>query len=151
TLTLKSGTIGFTAQALGHDTVAVFAGEGEFTLTPVMAIEKNYLKALTDQESVKETFDRALFCFTDDTGKEIRAQAKTKADSGKLNDVLHDFRKRLRNQSEYNVEAALLADLYHAGQAGFFSGYIHGRKHSELQFHVKPRSAEPALGPEEVM
>ncbi|HLH16047.1 MAG TPA: hypothetical protein VKX45_02455 [Bryobacteraceae bacterium] len=60
TLTLKSGTIGFTAPAMGHDTVVVFVGEGEFDLTPVPSIEKSYLKSLTDQDSVHESFDRAL-------------------------------------------------------------------------------------------
>jgi hypothetical protein len=68
TLTLKSGSIGLTAPVEGRDTVAVFSGEAEFTLTPVSVIEKNYLQSVTDQESVRETFDRALFCFTDDTG-----------------------------------------------------------------------------------
>src|SRR5690348_9304768 len=63
TLTLKSGTIGFTAPVEGRDTLAVFVGEGEFTLTPATPIEKAYLKSLTEQDSVKENFDRALFCF----------------------------------------------------------------------------------------
>jgi hypothetical protein len=74
-LTLKSGTIGFTAPAMGRDTVAVFSGDAEFTLTPVTPMEKTYLKSLTEQESIKESFDRALFCFTDETGKEIRRRS----------------------------------------------------------------------------
>ena len=37
-LTLKSGTLGFTAPAMGRDTVAVFSGDAEFTLTPVTSI-----------------------------------------------------------------------------------------------------------------
>jgi hypothetical protein len=88
TLTLKSGTIAFTPQTQGRDTVAVFSGEGEFTLTPAFALETNYLKSLTGEESVKETFDRAMLCFTDATGKEIRGQAKTKAEAAKLGDIL---------------------------------------------------------------
>jgi hypothetical protein len=151
TLTLKSGSIGFTPQAMGRDTVAVFVGEGEFTLAPAMQLEKTYLKTLTEQDSVKESFDRALLYFTDDAGKEIRGQAKTKAETAKLAEILSDFRKRMRRESDYNLETALLADLYHPGQPGFFSAYIHGRKHSEMQFHLKPRGAEPSLGPEEVM
>jgi hypothetical protein len=151
TLTLKSGSIGFTAPVQGRDTVAVFSGEAELTLTPATAIEKNYLKSVTDQESVKETFDRALFCFTDETGKEIRGQAKTKSDVGKLNDILRDHRKRLREESNYNVEANLLADLYRNANPGFFSAYIHGHKHAELQFRLDPRGADPRLGPEEVL
>lgn len=150
-LTLKSGTIGFTAPAMGRDTVAVFSGDAEFTLTPVTPMEKSYLKSLTEQESIKESFDRALFCFTDDTGKEIRAQAKPRAAAdARLADILSDYRKHLRKEATDNIEAAILADLYREGQPGFFSAYLHGRKNDGLQFHVKPRGAEPFLGPEEV-
>jgi hypothetical protein len=148
---LKSGTIGFTAPLDGRDTAAVFTGEGEFTLTPGTAMEKSYLKSLTEQESVTEAFDRAVLYFTDDTGKEIRGQAKTKASEIKLAEILKDYRKRLRNESHTNIEAGILADLYRAGQPGYFSIYLHGRKHSELQFHLMPRGVEATLGPEEVM
>src|ERR1035437_2719539 len=56
-LTLKSGAIAFTAPALGRDTVAVFVGEGEFTFTPQSLVDKNYMRSLTQQESVTEVFD----------------------------------------------------------------------------------------------
>jgi len=97
-LTLKTGTIGFTTPSTGRDTVAVFSGEAEFTLTPATSIEKTYLKSLTEQEAVKESFDRALLVFTDESGKEIRGQAKTRAPEAKLADILRDYRKRLRTR-----------------------------------------------------
>src|SRR5262245_3081693 len=141
TVTLKGGTIAFTAPALDRDTVAVFQGEGEFTLKPAIIMERNYLKSLTDQESIKEPFDRAVFCFTDGTGKEIRSQAKTKLSDTKLADLLRDFRKRVREEGGENIEAGILADLYNVKQPGFFSAYLHGRKNNDLRFHVKPRGA----------
>ena len=165
-ITLKNGTLGFTAPAMGRDTVAVFSGEGEFTFTPVSTVDKNYMKSLTQQESVTENFDRALFCFSDDTGKEIRASAKSQAADPKLAELLRDYRKRLRYRQEQprsmleamlasdvmdNIEADLLVDLYNPKQAGFFSAYLHGRKHSDLRFHVKPRGAFAEIStPEEV-
>ncbi len=165
-ITLKSGMIGFTPPAAGRDTVAVFVGEGEFALTPASSIEKDYLKSLTDQDSVKEVFDRALFCFTDDTGKEIRRDAKARPADPKLAETLHEFRKHLRTRTETprslleallasedmdNVEADLLTDLYNPAHAGFFSAYLHGHKHSDLRFHLKPRGAFTQLSaPEEV-
>jgi hypothetical protein len=118
TLTLKNGVIGLTAPVKGRDTIAVFSGEAEFTLTPATAIEKSYLKSLTEQESVKESFDRALFCFTDDTGKEIRSQAKTRPADPKLSDILGDYRRRLRKESNDNIEAEILADLYNESSPG---------------------------------
>ena len=165
-ITLKSGIVGFTAPAMGRDTVAVFVGDGEFTFNPVSQIDLAYMKSLTGQTSVSEIFDHALFCFTDATGKEIRDQAKPHAADPKAGEFLNDYRHRLRNRSEFprslleamlmsdsmdNVEADLLADLYNSNQPGFFSAYLHGRKHSDLRFHVRPRGAFPELGtPEEV-
>jgi hypothetical protein len=165
-VTLKSGVIGFTRAVMGRDTEAVFVGEGEFTLTPVSTIEKDYLKSVTGQDAVAEPFDRALFCFTDDTGREIRDQAKTAATDAKIADILRDFRKRLRTRVETprslvesliasegmdNIEADILGDLYNPRQPGFFSAYLHGRTHADLRFHVKPRGALNAISsPEEV-
>src|SRR5262249_31205244 len=124
----------------------------EFTLDPVVIIEKDYLKSLTEQDSIKESFDRALLCFTDETGKEIRGQAKTKSSGASLLDALRDYRKRLRTpQAMENIEAAILADLYRVGQPGFFSIYLRGRKRNDLRFYVKPRGAALQLAPEEVL
>ncbi len=166
TLTLKTGTIAFTQPAMGRETVAVFVGEGEFTFTPAPATERDYLKSLTSQESVLESFDRALFCFSDDTGKEVRSQAKPRAADARAADILRDYRHHLRSRREPprslldalltsdamdNIEADLLSDLYNPARPGFFSAYLHGRKHSDLRFHVRPRGAFPQLGtPEEV-
>ncbi|MEI9972960.1 MAG: hypothetical protein WDO73_13400 [Ignavibacteriota bacterium] len=99
-LTLKSGAIGFTAPANGRDTVAVFVGDGEFKFTALSPIDKSYMASLTGQDSVSESFDRALFCFSDSTGKEIRASAKTPSNDAKLAEVLRDYRKHLRSRLE---------------------------------------------------
>jgi hypothetical protein len=164
-LTLKSGTLGLTAPQLGRDTVAVFSGDGEFAFTPAAGVETTYLKSITGKESVQERFDRALFCFTDGTGKELRGKAKPGGDA-KLDEILRDYRKRLRHRSDTirsmleaelnsdfmdDIEAELLTDLYNPSQPGFFSAYLHGRSHADLRFHVKPRGALPSLpSPEEV-
>lgn len=152
-LTLKSGNIGFTKRVMGRDTVAVFLGEGEFTFNPPLSLEQNYLKNLTGETTVKEAFDRAVFCFTDDFGNEVRGQAKTKGSEARMAEALRDFRKHIRlpESTRDNIEASILADLYRPGQPGFFSAYLHGRKHNDLRFHINPRGAEPGLSPEEVM
>ena len=162
TITLKNGTLALTAPVMGRDTTAVFTGEGELSFMPALFVERDHLKIMTDQESVHETFDRAMFCFTDDTGKEIRAQAKAHAADPKLADTLRDFRRHIRTRPENarsyldyqlsteNVEADITADLYNPSQPGFFSAYLHGRKHSDLRFDVRPRGMMPDLAPEEV-
>jgi hypothetical protein len=163
-LTLKKGSIGFIAPQMGRDTVAVFYGEGDFDFDPPLAIEKKQLKSYTDQDPIHETFDRAYFCFTDDTGKQVRAKATKQAADTKLTDVLRDFRKQLRGNTENirsltealafdaagNLEADILAGLYNPNAGGFFNAFLHGRRHSDLRFIVKPRGVFNDLGPEEV-
>src|SRR5580700_1087650 len=167
-ITLKSGMIGFTPKTMGRDTVAVFSGDGSFLFQPVSPIEKNRLESITggNGNAVQETFDRALFCFTDRTGDEIRGQTHAVPANAKLSDDLREFRKHLRSRPDQphslwqalltsedidNVEADLLADLYNPAQAGFFSAYMHGKPSSGLRFHVKPRGVLAMLpAPEEV-
>ena len=167
-ITLKSGVIGFTPKTMGRDTVAVFSGEGAFLFQPISPIEKNRLESITggNGNTVVETFDRALFCFTDHTGDEIRGQAHAVPANAKLSDDLREFRKHLRSRPDQphslwqalltsedidNVEADLLADLYNPAQAGFFSAYLHGKRFAGLRFHVKPRGVLAMLpAPEEV-
>ena len=164
--TLKTGTIGFTAPAQGRDTVAIFVGEGEFTFAPQSPVDRNYMRSLTNSDAVSEAFDRALFCFSDQTGKEIRASARTPSSDPKLAEALRAYRKQLRTRPESprsmleyelnadamdNIEADLLTDLYNPHAVGFFDAYLHGRKHSDLRFFVRPRGAFPELTtPEEV-
>ncbi len=165
TLRLKSGALAFTAPVMGRDTVAVFSGEGELVFDPVPAVEKNYLKSITGEESLDETFDRALLCFTDHTGDEIRRQTKPGPEQPRLADILKEYRRRLRSrpdsprsltdsllhsESMDNVEADILTDLYNPAQPGFFSAYLHGSRHADLRFHVKPRGVLPDLSAEEV-
>jgi len=163
-LTLKKGTIGFTVPQLGRDTVAVFIGEGEFEFVPKLDVEKAHLKNLTGEEQVHENFDRAFFCFTDGTGKQLRDQGTKQTADPKLTNLLHDYRRRLRGNTENirsltealaaesagNMEADLLADLYNPAARASFTVFLHGRKHSDLRFAVKPHGVFPGLAAEEV-
>lgn len=165
-ITLKSGTLAFTPKVSGRDTEAVFEGEGSFAFQPVSSIERDRLQTFVNGTAVADTFDRALLCFTDRTGEEIRGQAHAVAALPKLAETLRDFRKHLRSRpgqprslweamltSETidNIEADILADLYNPGQPGFFSIYMHGKHATGLRFHVKPRGVLAMLpAPEEV-
>ncbi len=166
TITLKSGTLAFTPKVSGHDTMAVFEGEGIFAFQPAYPIEKDRMQSIAGGSAVMDTFDRALFCFTDRTGEEIRGQGHSVSASPKLADTLREFRKHLRNrpsaartlwedmltsESMDNIEADILSDLYNPAQPGFFSIYMHGKHATGLRYHVKPRGVLAMLpGPEEV-
>ena len=166
TLTLKSGRISFAPPVLGRVTMAAFRGEGEFALEPALRLERSHLQLITGKETIHESFDRLVLCFTDDTYQEIKRQAEKGPDVPPEHDAMNDFHHRMRHrpdpprsQMEYfltsesidNVDSDILADLYNQKRPGFFSAYIFGRKHGDLRFHVRPRGAIlQMLAPEEV-
>jgi hypothetical protein len=166
TLTLRSGTLSFYAPVLNRVAVAVFNGEGEFTLTPAIFLEADYLKSMTGKETLAEPFTRLALCFTDETYQEVKKQAQATNADARAADLLKDWHKRLRYRTERprslmeallktedveNIEAMILRDLYNPTHPGFFSAYIYGQKRNDLRFHLRPRGAFPQiLSPEEV-
>jgi hypothetical protein len=79
TITLRSGLISFSAPTMGRVIKAVFTGIGQFALTPATGIEGDYLRMITDKETVDESFEKAVFCFTDQTYDEIKRQGANDA------------------------------------------------------------------------
>lgn len=165
-ITLRSGRVSFLPPVLGKVTIGVFTGDGEFTLTPLIDIEKRYLKLITEQDTVVEPFDRVVFYFTDETWQAIKSVGKESAPDPRMKDTLRDFRNRMRRNTETprslvealysgedveNIDAVTLAYLHNPKRAPFFSAYIFGKKRGDLRFHIRPYGAMPQmLSPEEV-
>ncbi|MGE0103359.1 MAG: carboxypeptidase regulatory-like domain-containing protein [Blastocatellales bacterium] len=162
---LISGRITFFKPVLDKVAMAVFVGEGEITLTPYLEIERNYIKALTGKESVTESFDRLVVTFTDQTLSEIRKSAKETAADAQAAALMKGFRERMRRNTERprslvealfsgedieNLDATLLAYLLNPKRGPMFNAWIHGRKHNDLRFYLRPYGAMPGLSPEEV-
>jgi hypothetical protein len=166
-ITLRNGHVSFLAPVLGKVAIGVFIGDGEFTLTPFIDVEKRYLKLLSGKDTVVEPFDRLVFYFTDETWQAIKSAGKESAPDQRMKDTLRDFRNRMRRNTEEprsfteasysgefveNVDAAMLGYLYNPKRAPFFSAYIFGKAHGDLRFHIRPNGAAPLLldSPEEV-
>ncbi len=146
TIKLNSGRISFIPLVLDRIAIAIFVGEGEFTLEPYLHIERNHLKLRTEKETVSEPFSRLALAFTDNTYQEIKSQGQSagaNADA-QIMDTLRDLQNRLRDRqrgSGENIEAEILADLYNPKLAGSFNAFIFGKKRNDLRFHVRPRGA----------
>src|SRR5215813_989785 len=166
-ITLRSGRVGFLAPVLGKVAIGVFTGDGEFTLTPFIDIEKRYLRLLTGKDTVVEPFDRLVFYFSDETWQAIKSAGKEGSPNQRMKDTLRDIRNRMRRNTETprslieamysgeyveNIDASMLGYLYNPKRAPFFSAYIFGKSHDDLRFHVSPHGAAPPLidSPEEV-
>jgi len=165
TILLRSGHVSFLPAVMGRTVKAVFVGDAQFTLTPAIALERAYLRLITEKETVDEAFSKAVFCFTDGTADEIKRQAQAGGNEPRAHDVLSDFQKRVRYRPERprslveyliayegeNVDAEMLCDIYNPKREGFFTAYLFGQKYGDLRYYVRPRGAIPQmLAPEEV-
>jgi hypothetical protein len=72
TFHLRSGTVCFVPPVNGKVTGAVFVGDGNFILDPVLESERNSLKLLTKESEFSESFSQAVFRFTDATYDDIK-------------------------------------------------------------------------------
>jgi hypothetical protein len=69
------GFVGLLKKTLGETNGAVFTGEGEVLFTPPSAVEKLSLAHFTQTPILEEQFTTAYLRFTDQTAKELLAQA----------------------------------------------------------------------------
>ncbi|MCI0626868.1 MAG: hypothetical protein L0387_35350 [Acidobacteria bacterium] len=164
TITLKRGDLFFLAPVEGKVTGAVFLGEGDFQMTPIVPVEQKHLSLLTGASSISETFSQMVLRFTDSTYEELRKERKTSQGppNSKALGFLAGVRKTLQKGRtfssytaaasflEYNLDARLLVDLIRPLEHGLFHAYFDGRKHGELLFGIDPLGA-PFVKPEEVV
>ncbi len=145
TFTLKSGRVSFLPPVLNRVAIGVFVGEGEFTLDPLLFIEREYLKTVTEKETLAESFTRLVLVFSDSTYDEIKKQGQAAgAPDNALLDTLKDLQNRTRDRergSGENLEAEILIDLYNPKRAPSFNAFIDGKKHHQLSYHIRPYGA----------
>lgn len=163
--TLRNGQVSFLAPVMDRVVKGVFVGEGEFTLAPATKLERDHMRLVTEIDSMAERFGKTVFCFTDDTYKEIKRQAQPAEAELGAKQLVRDFETRVRYRTERprslveyllvgnaeNVEAEILKDIYNPKRPGFFTAYMFGSKYADLRFLVKPLGAvSQILAPEEV-
>ncbi|HET9531687.1 MAG TPA: carboxypeptidase-like regulatory domain-containing protein, partial [Blastocatellia bacterium] len=154
TITFKEGQLYFLAPVEGRVTGAVFIGSGEFSLTPVFALEQKHLGILTGGPSINEQFSKMVLRFTDSTYDEIKKQAEIKPGemSSSAQDALNDNRNALRKgrNTRFNLDARILVDLLWPGQVGLFQAFFNGKRYGDLLYGMDPLGS-PFVTPEEVV
>jgi hypothetical protein len=133
TFVLKSGTVCFIMPVNGKVTGAVFNGEATLALDPAIDSERKSLKLLTKEDTFNETFNQAVFRFTDATYEEIKTSGSAaggSCDGGLLKDAQNTTRHKFKD----NMEARLLVDVLSPEPGGYFAAFIHGRRYSGKEF-----------------
>ena len=147
-----SGTVHLLKPVNGRVTGAVFLGQGTMKYVPPIAAERSMLRNLTRGEEFEETFERAVFRFTDDTAEKIKAGASGAGagDSSRAQDALKDTNQALRLELKDNLHARILGDVLSTAPGGLFHAYVNGRKYSsKLAYMMDPHGAG-FVAPEEV-
>jgi hypothetical protein len=149
TITLKNGQLAFIKTS-----IAVFTGTGTFHLKPAIPIEERHMQRLTGTAEIDDTFDSAVFFFTDATYAEVKSQASAMALDPKAAGVLKELRDKLRKDRTFgdvgNVEAELLGEIYNPKRGASFRAYMHGKRCVDLRFFMVPSGALPLMqSPEE--
>ena len=147
-----TGTLHLLAPVQGKVTGAVFLGKGAMAYTPPIAVERAMLRNLTRGEEFSETFEKAVFRFTDDTAETIKAAASGKPSGGtaQAQDALKEVNDALRLRLKDNVHARVLHDVLSPAPGGLFHAYVAGKKYSgKMAYMVDPHGVG-FVAPEEV-
>jgi hypothetical protein len=141
------GTFYFFAPVMGRTLGAIFVGEGTFTLSPPLEVERQFLSHLTGTGELRETFREAILYFTDRTAEQMqRRLAIAQAPPPKaILDRVREHHRVVRRQLKYALELRLLADLYAPHREGFFLAFLKGERHPKLVFGVDPLGFAPSL------
>jgi hypothetical protein len=134
TFHLHSGTVCFVAPVMGKVTGAVFVGEGHFVLDPSQQSERNSLKLLTKEDEFSESFNQAVFRFTDSTYDDIK-KAGTVASAGCDAGLLKDSQNTTRHKLKSNLEARILEDILSPEPGGLFYAFIHGKRYDSKEIY----------------
>lgn len=147
-----TGAVHLLTPVKGKITGAVFLGQGSMKYVPPIASERGMLRNLTRGEEFNETFERAVFRFTDDTAETITARAAGAAagNASRAREALEETNRALRLQLKDNLHARILNDLLSPVAGGLFHAYVDGQKYSgKLAYMIDPRGAG-FVAPEEV-
>lgn len=162
--TFHQGTFYFLEAVENRFTGAVFIGDGEFTMTPVLPEEQHHLMHLSGGPSIRERFSKIVIRFTDGTYKEITASGEVQQVSsvsraegylGKIQKLLRKGRRCLHpniavSLLKYNLDLRLLVDITWPGQGGFFHAFFDGDQYGKIIFVIDPLGV-PGVAPEEVV
>jgi hypothetical protein len=168
TFHFEKGTLTFLAPVEGVVTGAIFIGDGQFNLKPVLPLDVRELTRRTGAAELNEDFNEIVFRFTGGVrmaflqGLGDRVEPNPEAAG-----VLRNWREKMRQRHDIplgftefllhgetmdNVDADVLAAIYNPAHPMFANAYIRGKKHKDLRFFVRNRvGALPQIdSPEEV-
>jgi hypothetical protein len=130
TIALNRGLIAFLEPVNGKITGAVFIGNGEVVALPPDSIEKQQIYKFTGLPILNQSFENAVFHFTDGTAEEIKAEVRQHADEEVTPDDVAEFDswdKAIPARSKF-LDLRILADFIETPPHPFFLAELNGEK-----------------------
>jgi hypothetical protein len=161
---LFDGDLWFFAPVDGKTIGAVFIGQGEIALSPVVKSEKIFLAKLTEGAPFAETFKELTLFFADDPFQQFKDKLQTPstATADKARKLARETSKLFRKGRKYakpnqigyffpwNIHARLLFEILNPRQAEtFFMASGDGEKYGDFIYIEDPLGV-PGHEPEEV-
>jgi len=147
--TFINGRLVFAAPVAGRVLAAHFRGEGKFELNPPSPVDQRQIARFAKSAKLEDTFNEAIFYFTDDTFAEMSKLMHVKAAPEAVQAAFapaqkryaEDFNNWVDNQRKgyptmRNMAARMLADLTDPYSNGFFFADFKGKKSGNLLFHI---------------
>src|SRR5262249_13541759 len=144
TIALNRGAIAFLEPVKGKVTGAVFIGSGEIVAIPPNPIERQQISKFTGTPVLNESFQTAVFGFTDTTYDDIRKEISQQAQEEVSTEDAAQFDSwdmSLTGRSTA-LNPRILADLLESTTKPFFLGELDGEKRGWFSVLFDLRSIE---------
>ncbi|HYR44200.1 MAG TPA: hypothetical protein VER98_14320, partial [Terriglobia bacterium] len=141
---LNLGLIAFLEPVRDKVTGAVFIGSGEIVVIPPNSIEKQQIYKFTGLPLLNETFQNAIFHFTDNTFEEIKTEILQHAEEEVSPEDITQFEswdKTTAGRSR-RLDVRILADLVESPARPLFLGELNGEKTGWFQVVFDKRLVE---------
>jgi hypothetical protein len=151
TFTFVNGHLTFAAPVEGHVLGAVFEGQGTVLINPPTPMDQHQIARFTKNSFLQDTFDHAVFFFTDDSWSELQKVVKIQGGGAALaaggalaaaeKKYAENFNDWWGNEAKGNFQmrnlaARMLADLADPTSRGFFLADFKGDKSGDLIYEV---------------
>lgn len=151
TFTFIHGRLTFAEPVAGRVVAAVFEGQGRIDLKPPTGIDQRQIARHTKSPQLEDTFNQAVFFFTDDSWTQLRqlvrvggegnaaaASSALAAAQRKYSQSFNDWweNEHLGNPVMRNLAARILADLSDPSSRGFFLADFKGEQAGPLIYHI---------------
>jgi len=144
-ITLDDGILVPSTRVSGRPVEFVFLGSGRVELEPPDEVEAGQLELFTGNESLSESFDRAVFVVALDAAADavVRRPAEREAPEAAEAAGLYTSWLESPERKLLDVDARIFADaMGDPLAAGFFCGYFHGLELGRFLYVIDPLAYE---------